>query len=355
MFTYPGLTEFQQQYTGPLHSWAYVHAMEAISNSGLPGSVLSLSGGATLHWTFAMTDRNVYSPTIVSGFVFKQSRVIDDQLAYFPFHSWTAVSNGVEYVSVPGNTSEFFYGAPVLGALRFGTPTPILEFPPDGFVVTLANGSAVPAYSPGGPIPSITVVNGSVPSIVIRYVTSDFVLTVTSTTSTGGVTYVNSTATATGSAGLKSLASQIRQVQGVTIRPKLAAPNASSFVWNVGLTPYRSVIASGAVAPPGTVALRNAFSLDLARTSTNIFNGSPALSLSVSFQVPGANSLGSTLPALLDSAAILQNWNVRFVLLNNITRATERATEVFLEQEFGATPYFGEGQWEVLLLPENLP
>jgi hypothetical protein len=360
-FTEPGLIGFQHQYTGPLHQWPYVHATEAISNSGIPGAVLSLSGGATLHWTFAMTDRNVYSPTIVSGFIFKQTRIIDDQLAVFPFHYWTAASNGLEFVAVPGNTSTFFTGSPVLGALRFGTPTPILSFPPDSFVVTLANGTVVPAYSVGGPLPAISLTAGSVPSVVIRYTTYAYILTVTSTSAPGGTTFVNATAVATGPSGIRELSDGIRQVAGVTIPPKVTV-TANSFSWNVGFSAYKSLLTNGSVAAPGTVrygtpSTRNPSSVNVrfAETSANTTTGSPSITLSVSMIVPGANSLGSSLPASLNSAAILQNWNVRFVLLNNITRSPERSEAFFFEQEFGATPLFLESPWEVLLLPQPIP
>jgi len=360
-FTYPGLVLFQHQYTGSLHSWDYVHAMEAISNSGLPGSVLTLSGGATLHWTFAMTDRNVYSPTIVSGFVFKQARIIDDQLAYFPFHFWTATSNGLEFVAIPGNTSTFFYGAPVFGALRFGTPTPILEFPPDAFVVTLANGATLPAFQPGEPVPAISVTNGSPPSLVVRYVTPDYLLTVTSTSVPGGTTFVNSTATAIGGVGLRQLATGVRQVAGVNLQPTDVVTGLNTFSFSTGLIAYQSVVAYGSVAAPSTVSYGSqstktpsAVNLRFQSSSPTPATGSPSLNLSVALTVPGADSFGSELPSVLSSGGILQNWNVRFVLLNNIQSETVNATALFFDQEFSATKFYHVpgGLWEVLLLPQ---
>lgn len=361
VFTYPGLIPFQEQYTGSLHSWNFVHAMQAISSSGIPGSILSLSGGATLHWTFALSDRNVYSPTIVSGFVFKQTRVSDDQLAYFPFHYATGTSNGVEFVAVPGTSSTFFTGAPVLGALRFGTPTPILEFPPDAYAVTLANGTVVPAYHTGGPLPTVTVTNGTVPSLLLRFVTPEYVLTVTSTSLTGGTTFVNTTATATGNVSLRDLGTGIRQITGLTIPPRVAIVG-SAFSWNVGVAALRSVIADGVVESPATVAygatssrLPSSTNLKFDSPSPNAATGNRSLTLSIAFTVPGANSLESDLPSILSSTAILEHWNVRFVLLNNITRPVERSEALLFEQEYSATLFFQEGPWEVLLLPPVLP
>jgi hypothetical protein len=361
VYTYPGLVSFQHQYTGSLHSWQYVHAMESISDSGIPGSVLSLSGGATLHWTFAMTNRNVYSPTIVSGFVFKQSRVIDDQLAYFPFHYVLATSNGVQYVAIPGNTSEFFTGSPVFGALRFGTPTSIFTFPPDAFIVTLADGTVVPAYTAGGPLPSIMVTSGAVPSLVIRYVTPYYTLNVTSTSVPGGTTYVNSSASATTTVGLRELSTGIRQLPGFTNSPKTSV-SGNSFVFNIGQSTFRSVITSGTVMAPATVALGSAsvvnpasVNLKLDSLSTNPVGGSTNLSISTTLTVPASNSLGSDIPTVLSSAAILNNWDVRFVVLNNITRPLEQSIQQFFVLEFGATVYFQQSPWEVLLLPQPVP
>ena len=354
-YGYPGLVHYQKQYTGSLHSQAYVDAMNAIQKSGLSGSILSLSGGATQHWTFAMSGRAVYSPTIVSGFLFKKSRIAEDQLAFFPFNYRTSVSNGLNFASVTGNVSDFFDGAPVYGTLKSGTPTPVFLFPPQGFTVTLANSSGVPvpAFVPGTRVPSITVESGPPAQMDIHFVAPGYNLTVTSTLVPGGPTFINATAQATGPAGLINLKAGIRPVPGIHIRT-IPAVTGNSFVFTYANVNDSTLTTDGVVAPPGTVELPPSLSADkfeFGAAGTNSILGSHVITLSIELTTPGANSFGSPIPPVITTPNVLNNWQTRFVLFNNYTRQAQKYLIAYFEQEYRATVLFLEGQWVVLLLP----
>ncbi len=359
VFAYPGLVGFQHQYSGSLHSWQYVHAIEAIQQSGIPGSILSISGGATLHWTFAMSDRNVYAPTIVSGFIFKSGRVQDDQMAYFPFHYRTAVSNGVQFVGSPGSAPEFFDASPAYGALRFGTPTSIFNFDPYAFVVTLENGTSIPAWHVGEAVPATTYTNGTDPTLTFRYATPEYNLTVASTVVPSGPVFVNVSAQAVSGASLRDMSAGLRSAVPALPRP-LVSQGGSAFVWNVGVKNFLSVETNGTVAPPGVASIPfgsssqpTSVALRFSTTSSSPY-GSSSLNLSIALRTPGANTLGSPLPAVITTPGILTGWETRFVLLNNITKALQRGEEAYFVYEFGATILFRESPWEVLLLPSPI-
>jgi hypothetical protein len=365
VFAYPGLVHFQHQYNTPLHNWDYVHAMQAIQNSGIPGSILSLTSGATLHWTFAMSDRNVYAPAIVSGFLFKASRVSDSQLAYFPFHFYNAVSNGVDFAGIPtqgGILTNFSSGAPTYGVLRYGTPGSVLVFTPDQYSVTLVNGTTFPAWNPMDPTPLTTVTNGTNPSLTIHFVTPYFDMNVTATAVHGGPVYVNATAQSLTGAGLLYINAAAGPPPGLVSHPKILVMASTSFQWQIGTPGVSSASTTvGTVASPATVAygkgsefLPGALSLKFNSESPNPATGSPSLSLSIALTTPTATSVGSPLPRVIDSPTVLSNWNVRFILLESTNRGTGALVsgeEAFLEQQYGAAPFFQQGQWTVLVLP----
>ncbi len=356
VFAYPGLVGYQKQYSGSLHSWQYVRAMEAIQQSGIPGSILSISGGATLHWTYAMTDRNVYAPTIVSGFIFKSGRVQDDQLAYFPFHYRTVVSNGIEFVGAPGSVPVYFDASPAYGALRLGTPTSIFNFVPDAFVVTLENGTSVPAWHLGAAVPATSYTNGTDPTLTFRYATPEYNLTVTSTVVPNGPVYVNVSAQAVPGSLLREVSAGLRSAVPALPRPQVS-PGGGAFLWNVGVKNFLSVETEGTVASPGVATIPfgsssqpSSVALRFSTTSASPY-GSGSLNLSIVLLTPGANSLGSPLPAVITTPGVLAGWQTRFVLLNNITKAIQRGEEAYFIYEFGATILFRDSPWEVLLLP----
>jgi hypothetical protein len=369
VYAYPGLVHFQHQYNSPLHNWDYVHAMEAIQNSGIPGSILSFSGGAQLHWTFAMTDRNVYSPAIISGFLFKAARVSDSQLAYFPFHFREAISNGVEFAAVSSNASTnpyvtpFYTASPAYGALRYGTPGSILDFAPTEYSVTFVNGTTVPAWNGALP-PVTTVVNGKNPSLTTYYTGLGFDLNVTSTTlAGGGPTFVNITAQSLSGVGLRYISAGARPPPGLVTHPKISI-EANTFVWNVGAAgTFLASSTIGTVAPPtivsfggGSTFAPGALALKFQSQSPNLINGSQSLGISIKLTTPTATNVGSPIPSVIDVPTILGNWDTRFVLLENGSRgsAAQAGIALYMEQEYGAQPFFRQGVWVVLLLPATL-
>ncbi len=369
VFSYPVLKHYQRQYATPLHTWDYVHAMQAIQNSGIPGSILSVSGGATLHWTFAMSNRNVYSPTVVSGFLFKATRVSDSQLAYFPFHFHSAISNGVQFAgvsSISGPNSTFYSGSPAYGALRYGTPSAILEFAPDSYSVTFANNSnlVVPAWTPADPVPLTTFSSGANPTMTTHYAAHlynlSYDLNVTSMTDPGQPVVIDVTAVSTCAIGLLTLNAAARPAPGVLVLPKVSIA-ANTFQWNAGNGEFGVTTTYGTVAAPSTVAYgggseysRGAVTLKFQSPSPAAANGSRGLGLSIALTTPIATSLGTPLPQVISTPSILSNWNTRFVLLDNITRGSEQSVAIYLTQEYRSTIFFRQGQWEVLLLPATL-
>jgi len=356
VFAYPGLVSFRNQYTGNLHTWDYIDAMQAILQSNVPGAILSVSGGATEHWTFAMTDRNVYSPTVVSQFIFKSARVSNDQLAYFPFHYRTTISTGTDFVAVAGNTSVFFTGAPTYGSLRYGTPSSILAFAPDGYTATLANGTTVPAWTPGSPVPAITMTNGTSPSLTIHFVTASYDLNVTSQATPAGPVYLTIEANATGPWGLRDITADARAASANAPAHHVTV-EANTFVWQPCLLSCSSVTTFGSATLPALVSrsLGGNASVALTMSSPNPAAGSRALTISVQLTSPSANNIGSPLPSVIQTPAVLANWGIRFVLLNNVTRPVEASESLYFIEEYDATILYKGGSWEVLLLPPVVP
>ncbi|MFZ0892776.1 MAG: hypothetical protein WB778_00785 [Thermoplasmata archaeon] len=362
VYAYPGLVHFQHQYNSPLHQWDYVHAMEAIQSSGIPGSILSFSSGAQLHWTFAMSDRNVYAPAIISGFLFKAARVSDSQLAYFPFHYRDSVSNGLEYLGVSSNAStnpnlkDFYDAAPAYGVTRYGTPGSVLDFAPDQYSVTFVNGTTVPAWNGTFP-PVTTITNGTNPSLTTYFAGPGYDLNVTSTAiAKGEPVFVNITAQSLNGVALRYLDAAVRPPPGLVTHPKIAIVG-SSFNWNVGIPgAFSSSSTIGTISSPGTITygggssfVPGALSLKFLSQAANLNTGNNTLSMSIEINTPTANNVNSPLPQVIDVPAILANWDARFVLLENSTQ--QSGFVPYLVDEYGAVPFFSQGSWIVLLLP----
>ncbi|MFZ3355290.1 MAG: hypothetical protein WA549_00865, partial [Thermoplasmata archaeon] len=364
-YAYPGLVHFQHQYNSPLHQWDYVHAMEAIQNSGIPGSILSYGSGAQLHWTFAMSDRNVYAPAIISGFLFKASRVSDSQLAYFPFHYRDSVSNSVEFAGVSSNVSanpdltDYYAASPAYGAARYGTPGTILDFAPDQYSVTFVTGAVVPAWNGLYP-PLTTITNGTNPSLTTHYTGPGFDLNVTSTAAgKGGPVYVNITAESLNGVALRYISAAVRPPSGLVTHPKIAIVG-NSFNWVIG-TPgqFSASSTTGTIASPGAISygggssyVPGALSLRFQSQAANLNTGNSSLGISIELNTPTATNVGSPLPPVVDVPTVLNNWNARFVLLENTS--AQSGFIPYFEDEYGAQPFFAEGNWVVLLLPSPL-
>lgn len=360
LIVYPGLVAYEAKYSGPSHSQAYLDALNAILRSNLAGNILSTSAGAAGHWTIALTDRNVYAPAIPSGFVFKTGKIRGDQLAFFTLHDRYVVSNGLTFAAIPGNSSLFFAASPAYGALRIGYPTPIIGVTPEALQVTFVNGTTVHAYNPGALVPTVQVVNASNPELIVAYGGPGFTLAVTTTELPGTDAQINVSAHATGAVNLRALTAGLRPAPGISTSPRVTQ-NGSSFTWSPRISGYQSMLTYGSAAPPAQVLVTGASassplgsSVKLDLSSPSLVTGSAWLNLSLHLSTPGAIDLASPLPRVILAPQVLAYWNVRFVLVSNITRASQLSEILYLQTEYGATELFKGGIWEVLLLPQTI-
>ncbi len=358
VFVYPALVGFQHQYAGNSHSATFLQALQAIAQTGLPGSIISSSSGSSGHWTLALTDRNVYSPTIPSGFVFKLGRVQNDQLAYFALHDRLVVSNGLTYFATTGYDSLFFTGSPIYGALSLAYPTPLFVVRPSSLTVTFANGTTIHANGTGAPMPTIQIVSSMNPQLIFRYAVPGLALTVTSSAiaHTRNAT-ITLSAQATGTSNLVSLAAEVHPIPPPSLKPKVYL-NSSSFQWRFpgfqAQPTYGTVDSPALILPIASPESNTSVLPKLTETSLSP-SGSRWVNLTLHLSTPGALDLSSPLPATIDTTQTFVQWQARFVLFGNITRGTLLSEALYLETEYGATLLWQLGQWEVLLLPVSFP
>ena len=197
-----------------------------------------------------------------------------------------------------------------------------MRSPPGSIDVALAQGSPSPVFGKSlSALPQlIAPTDPSVPTMELRFNATGFYLleTISTPPGTSSMT-VTLQAIATGAAGIASVSAKLSASSGGY--DPVTQTGSSTFTWFTNTTsgnyttygsagPGAVVTSLGAANPTtgkgGNVVLTN---------SSTARNGSPSLTLSITTSTPTASNTISGFVGYFSGAAILAEWNVRFILL----------------------------------------
>lgn len=346
------------------HDQAFLNAVQFIKTSGIPGSVLTVSGA--VKWTRALTARNAHAPYIPGHYSFDQTHIDDGELSYFAVTDRYAVTNNLVAEAVSGTSPEFLNSSPVYEVALYGTFSPLLRLPPGLISVTsVSNGTRAETNLSGPPLIVLPPNNQAYLTEVFN--TPTFHLTI-SLAAIPGLPEASMTVTAYAASSTVSLLS----LHGTLLPPlnhSSAAPRyekgtqPGQFLWSENSV-LGHLVTTGSVTPVSALAPQNRSLINatgpqitLDAKAPKYVQGVPSLSFSVLLSTPKASNLINNLPPFLSTPVLWANWSARFLLYSTLKvplsllpslAANEAA---YLEAEFGARVVYTSGEWSVLLLP----
>ena len=359
VYTAPKAQAFAVYFTRTGHDAGFVSAMSAIADSGIPGSILS-STESVDRWPATLTSRNVYEVRAPTGFTYSGDLLVEDELAYLAINYRYTVTNGLVAASIPGVSPSYFNSTPIYSIFTYGIQHEIVQLQPQSISVQLNGGAYVAVYSHGKSatpwvqLPSAP--NGD--SFALVYNGSGVQVTETVTAFPGAPTAsIALRAVSTNGTNLTGLRAKIVS-SGNQYNPP-AATGPASFTWFTNTT-NGNYTTDGAVVAPGVVQQVVAANASTGSggsvTVQSNANGAPvnALGLNFSLTTPGASNTAGGITGFYSTPAVLGNWSTRFVLLWNGSTTAGPIPEAYYELEYGASVYYVNGPWTVLLLPTTL-
>jgi hypothetical protein len=79
--------------------------------------------------------------------------------------------------------------------------------------------------------------------------------------------------------------------------------------------------------------------------------GSGPLGVGYVASSPAASNTAGGIFGFYSTTALWSQWDARFALLWNGTNTSGREAAAYLENEYGAAPYYSNSEWSILLLP----
>jgi hypothetical protein len=355
-YTVPGAQAFEAYFSGPGHDANFVSAMQAISNSPLSGSIYSASSLVD-RWPSTLTERSVYEARAPTGYTYTPENLIEDELGNLLIDRQYTVTNGLVAASIPALDLAYFNSSLIYSLDSYGVPRQVYEVPPGSVTVTLAGGSATPAFGKtASSIPQIIApANASVPTMELRYNDTGFFLLETITTPPGTSSMiVTFAATATGKAGVVAVSAKLSASSGNYDPVNQTGP--ASFTWftnttSGNYTSYGSAASGASITSllPANNVTGKGGNIVLANTSS-ASNGTPTLALTITTSTPTASNTVTGFVGYITGNAILSEWAVRFILLYNSALSTGPQAAAFFGTVYGAVPFVQYGEWRVLVL-----
>ncbi len=354
----PTARGLESTFTAVGHDADFVSAMQAITESPTPGSILSATALVD-HWPAALTGRSVYEPRAPTGFTYSPENLVDFEKAYLALHYRATVTNGQVAAGLSGLMPATFSAAPQFGAYLYGVLYPVLTVAPENISVTFSSGATELAYTAGSPnLPSFNGSQGpSGTSYTLTYAAPNVTVveTVAAVPGSSRAT-IDFAAEAAGPLGLTNVTVVLSSEPNTTLDP--TSVGASSFSWSTS-TSEGTVTTAGLVLPSGNVSevRRPANGPDSLALTILAAPSAPAPLLLLSFELTsaGTSNTASGVEGYYSTPSILSDWETRFALAWNGTAATGPVAVSYLEAEYGATVYVVRGPWTVLLLPSPLP
>jgi hypothetical protein len=364
LVTVPVMFRDEAQFTGKTHDAQLVTAMESIRHYGAPGGIFVTISGAG-KWPRGVIARNTFSPidpATLGSNSFLPSQLIQKELTYYALTSEYAITTGtVSATFLLGNATPL-HPSPCYAPLYYGHPIPIFCLPQTKLLVTFVGNKTVPAYTAAESPPLVTLPSGPGAPLSLAFVRPN----VTVYVNTSGVygqseIDVSVTAVATGTTGLLSVSGQVQtanhitatatttQVPGQFLWTDLRNPTVATYGEVTPSTSLRAVIT-------GNRSLGTVTSAVMAANSAAP-GGARSLTFSFLLLTPGAENIVKGLPSFISSVDVVQQLQVRYVLLTTpgtrglLDSGLSPQTEmVYLESLYGASVLSIEAPWQVMVL-----
>lgn len=342
------------------HDQAFLDAINYIRHSGIPGSVLTVSGA--VKWTRALLVRNAYAPYIPGRFSFDPSHIVDGELAYLALTGRYAVNNNLVAVSTSGTNASFLGSSPVYQAAIYGTFTPVLLMPANQITVDYGHfGIVRNATLAGSPSIAVTSANQSWLALVFTRVGYQVVINMTVQPNSPEATFRVS---ATAAPGYRILGVQASLVTPPNLTARFhGGSGPGNFSW-IRKTLIGALLTQGSVTPAGTLGgIFDAFNgthpphVELNAKAPPGAKTGNSVAFTLNLTTPHASNLVRQLPNLVSTTAVWGNWSARFVLYSSLNvpaallPSLAANAPAYLEGEYGARSVYTSGEWTVLLLP----
>jgi hypothetical protein len=357
-YTVPGASNFETFFAGPGHDGNFTAAMAAIAGSNQSGSIFSTTG-AVDRWPSTLTARPIYEARPPTGYTYTPENLYQDELANLILARQYTVANNLVSASLPGYSTELFNASPVYDFDSFGVIRQVYEVVPATITVTLVGHPASTVYDKpkGTPLPVlIPPLDASTPSMALVYNGSGFeVMETIDAVPNSATVQISLSATAQGSARIQSISEKLASASG---GPNLlsAVAKGSNFTW-VTNTTSGNYTTTGVIASGGVISsanLGNASGKGSAVTlsaSSPSGNGSVSLNLTFTTSTPSATNTINGVGGFYSGAAILANWDVRFLLLESTASSPGGGLADYFEILYGYLPFVEIGEWWVLVAP----
>ncbi|MCI4335632.1 MAG: hypothetical protein L3K17_00320 [Thermoplasmata archaeon] len=350
VYTLPAASGFEDQNSRVAHGADLVNALGAISRSGIPGAILSVTPLVD-RWPATLTGRNLYEVRPPTGYTYTANNLVADELASLSANYRYSVTNGLVVAAIPGLSPTYFNASPLYGFYLDGILQPVFAVSPEAVLVTVsdAGNSSTWHYGPSNSSASGPSVTGSASSLLLTYGGEGVTVTeaITALPGTSQLS-VRVTASVSGTEQIDSIALDLSAA--ATASGSVTASGASAFVWS-SPTASGTIATLGQLAAPGVVGpVTNGTGIELVARASPTGGGSN-LSIEFTADTPSSSNTASGVAGYYSTPQLWAGWDVRFALLWNGTAVTGGLELSYLETEYGASEFAADGPWTVLLLP----
>jgi hypothetical protein len=358
LFTYPNAQGFASFFTKTGHDPAFVAAMHAISTSGIPGSILSVTPVVD-RWPSTLTGRDLYEARPPTGYTYSAANLIQDELSFLASTSRFTVTDGFEAAAIQGTNPAFFNASPTYSLYTLGVQRSVFQVAPQNIFASVGGGPSQPVYIRGGPIHPVFLTPASPANgtITIWFNASAVHVeeTIAATAGSNGVT-IGFVAEANGTANVTQL--RVRLTSATSSFNNATALSPTSFDWFTNTTNGNfttdSLITTPSnltVVPAPTAAGPNGVVTIVTNATTR--TGARQLDLAFRSWTIGSSNTANGVSGFYSAPQLWSSWNVRFALLWTGSNASGPIANAYLTTEYGASGFFAEGTWIILLLPTN--
>jgi hypothetical protein len=366
--TIPWMGKYETTFTRVGHDQYFLDALDAIKASGQPGGILTVAGADK--WAKAITDRNAYAPYTQTDYLFFEDQVLDSELAYYALNFHYAVTNGLVSAELKGVTPPYVLGIPSYGVYSVGTFRNILKIPPQLVEVELVapNGTTSETnLSVAAPTVNVPPAGGG-GAMQIVFTESEFVFSVDLVVAPDApYLYMTFHLQATGADRVRALTLALvpSNTTSARILPTITPGN---FSWDT-ITANVGPLTLGNVTPASALAAITPYLplTNLTGTPAVVLNytsptssGGLAITGQLTLTTPAASTIFNVVPPVVVTPQVWDELGIRFVLMRNWTYPPLPAASVayphettYLEAEYGATLYYQNPEWSVMLVPDS--
>jgi hypothetical protein len=355
-YTNPQGQLYEAYFAHVAHDTTFYNAMNVITDSGIPGSILSTTP-ADGHWPSAVTERPTYAPAATGQNQFGNTLIEDSELAGLTLAGRYSVNNGLVAGTIPGVMPGRFNASPVYSVFDTDVVQQILQVSTSSMQLSTVRGPLLDLVPPGSAAPPVAVIDGGYGFQVVYSVPGAQVTENVTTPPNVNALVVSFFAQNTaGSPNLTGLLARVATVENIHFNVSgTAIPG--EFEWNSStlsgpFTTFGNVTPTAALAK---IVIGNATtppSVFLKVGASNGTVGVHSLSFSLNLSTPGASNIITGVPTWVTAPATWSGFSIRFIVdYNQSGGLGPQIPPSYFEWEFGATVLTVDGAWTILLLP----